>query len=112
MFSIFDTIIEDRIQEAFRNGEFDNLPSQGKPINLDYWASLPEGIRVGYMLLMNNGFLPPEVQQLKDIDDLRERLACCTNQVEKAALKKTLDEAKMSYDLTMELRKKHKNCYR
>ncbi len=50
MSSILERIVEDRIQEAMRNGEFENLPSQGKPINLDYWASLPEGIRAGYIL--------------------------------------------------------------
>ncbi len=56
MNTIFDQIAEDRIQEAIRNGELDNLPSKGKPINLDYWASLPEGIRAGYMVLRNAGF--------------------------------------------------------
>ncbi|EGW36289.1 DUF1992 domain-containing protein [Desulfosporosinus sp. OT] len=105
MLNIFDKIVEDRIQEAMRNGEFDNLPSQGKPINLDYWASLPEGIRAGYMLLKNNGFLPNEVQLLKDIENLRERLAVCTSQDEKATLRKELDEAKINYNLIMEQRK-------
>lgn len=106
MFSIFNKIVEERIQEAMRNGEFDNLPSQGKPINLDYWASLPESIRAGYMLLKNNGFLPEEVQLLKDIDDLRERLASCTNQVKKAAIAKELEETRLKYNLAMELRKR------
>lgn len=105
MFRIFDKIVEDRIQEAIRNGEFDNLPSQGKPINLDYWASLPEGIRAGFMLLKNNGFLPEEVQLLKDIEDLRKRLVSCTNQEEKVAISKKLDETKIKYNLIIELRK-------
>ncbi|ODA41689.1 DUF1992 domain-containing protein [Desulfosporosinus sp. BG] len=108
MLNIFDKIVEDRIQEAMRNGEFDNLPSQGKPINLNYWASLPEGIRAGYMLLKNNGFLPDEVQLLKDIENLRERLAVCTSQDEKAALRKELEETKINYNLIMEQRKRKK----
>jgi len=105
MLNIFDKIVEDRIQEAMRNGEFENLPMQGKPINLDYWASLPEGIRAGYMLLKNNGFLPGEVQLLKDINDLREQLANCTNQEAKIVIRKKLDETQIEYNLTMELRK-------
>ncbi|MDR3541051.1 MAG: DUF1992 domain-containing protein [Desulfosporosinus sp.] len=106
MFNFFDEIVENRIQEAIRNGEFDNLPSQGLPINLEYWASLPEEIRSGYMLLKNNGFLPGEVQLLKDIDNLREQLACCTSQDAKIAIKKKLDETKIEYNLTIELRKR------
>jgi len=106
MSNIFDRIAEDRIQEAIRNGEFDNLPSQGKPINLDYWASLPEGIRAGYMLLRNAGFLPEEVQLLKEIGELRERLACCFSQDAKADINKQLEETKLKYNLIMELRKR------
>jgi len=106
MFSIFEKIVEDRIQEAIRNGEFDNLPSRGKPINLDYWASLPEEIRAGYMLLRNNGFAPEEVQLLKDIDELRERLACCISQDAKVGISKKLEETKLKYNLIMELRKR------
>lgn len=107
MFSIFDEIVENRIQEAMRNGEFDNLPSQGKPINLDYWASLPEGIRAGYMLLKNAGFLPEEAQLLKDIDELREQLACSPNQDAKVKIAKKLEETKIKYSLLMELRKRN-----
>lgn len=27
-------IVEDKIKEAIKNGEFDNLPGKGKPLNL------------------------------------------------------------------------------
>ncbi|MBC2727123.1 DUF1992 domain-containing protein [Desulfosporosinus sp.] len=108
MSSIFERIVEDRIQEAMRNGEFENLPSQGKPINLDYWASLPEGIRAGYILLRNAGFVPEEVQLLKDIDELREQLACCHSLEIKAAISKKLEETKLKYNLITELKKREK----
>lgn len=110
MFSIFDEIVENRIQEAMRNGEFDNLPSQGKPINLDYWASLPEGIRAGYMVLKNAGFLPEEAQLLKDIDELREQLTFSPNQDAEVKIAKKLEETKIKYSLLMELRKRN-NLY-
>ena len=53
---MFTKIVEAKIQEAIRKGEFDNLPSKGQPINLDDWAKLPEDIRAGYMLLKNAGY--------------------------------------------------------
>ncbi|MDP4159281.1 MAG: DUF1992 domain-containing protein [Bacillota bacterium] len=106
MSSIFDRIVEDRIQEAMRNGEFDNLSARGKPINLDYWASLPEGIRAGYMVLKNNGFVPEEVQLLKDIDELHDQLASCPSYEAKEGISKKLEETKLKYNLILELKKR------
>lgn len=108
MLRMWDDIVEERIKEAMQNGEFDNLPGQGKPINLDYWASLPVEIRAGYMLLRNQGFAPDEVHLLKEINELREKLACCFNQDEKTALSKKLEEVKLKYNLMMEMRKSKK----
>ncbi|AFM39470.1 protein of unknown function (DUF1992) [Desulfosporosinus acidiphilus SJ4] len=108
MSSIFDKIAEDRIQEAFRNGEFDNLPSQGKPISLDYWASLPVEIRAGLMVLKNAGFVPEEVQLLKDIEELRERLVCCESQEEKLAIHREIEEKRLKYNLITEYKKRKK----
>lgn len=106
MSSIFDRIVEERIQEAFKNGEFENLPSQGKPINLDYWASLPEGIRAGYMLLKNAGFVPEEVRLLKDIAELREKLAGPLSQDEEMSIRKKLNATELEYNLITEMKKR------
>jgi hypothetical protein len=106
MSDIYDRIVEDRILEAIRNGEFDNLPQEGKPINLDYWASLPEGIRAGYMLLRNAGFIPEEVQLLKEIDELSDQLANSCNQDKKISISKKLEETKLKFNLIMELKKR------
>ena len=106
MSSIFERIVEEKIQEAIRNGEFDNLPGQGKPINLDEWASLPEDLRVGYMLLKNAGFVPGEVQLLKEIDELRERLSVCINHDEEKDIRKKLEDTRLKYNLLMDLRRK------
>lgn len=105
---MFDRLVEERIQEAIRNGEFDNLPSQGKPINLDDWASLPEEIRLGYTLLKNNGYVPEEVQLLKEIGELREQLSCCVREDEKLSISKKLEETKVKFNLAMERRKRKK----
>jgi len=104
---MFEKMAEAKIQEAIRNGEFDNLPL-GKPINLDYWASLPEDIRVGYMLLGNAGYAPEEVQLLKEIGELRERLESNKSNDEKAAICKKLRETELKYNLIMELRNRKK----
>ena len=104
---MFEKLVEEKILEAMRKGEFDNLPL-GKPINLDYWASLPEDVRAGYMVLKNSGFAPEEVQLLKDMEELRQKAAECNNQEEKGAILKKLRETEMNYNLTVERRNKKK----
>lgn len=46
----FEKIIEEKIQKAIENGEFDNLEGKGKPLNLDEYFAAPEDVRVGYSM--------------------------------------------------------------
>ncbi|ACL20067.1 conserved hypothetical protein [Desulfitobacterium hafniense DCB-2] len=104
---MFDELVEAKIQEAMKNGEFDNLP-YGKPINLNYWASLPEDIRMGLMLLRNAGYVPEEVQLLKDTEELRERLVGSTDPDEKSVLTKKLREAEVKFSMMLEMRRRRR----
>lgn len=102
---MFEKMVEAKIKEAMRNGEFDNLP-WGKQINLDEWASLPEDTRAGYMVLKNAGFAPEEVQILKEMGELRERLTGCNDNDEKAAIHKRLRDIELKYNLAIERNRK------
>lgn len=104
MVDIFAKIAEDRILEAITNGELANLSGRGKPVDLTYWASLPPEMRATYMLLQNAGCVPEEVQLLKEIDRLREKLAQCDSDKTKQAINKELEEAKLKYALVIERR--------
>ena len=70
---ILDAIAEERIARARDAGEFDDLPGAGKPLELDDDALVPEELRVAYRILKNAGFVPPEVEALKEATSL-ERL--------------------------------------
>ena len=63
---LVDLWAERHIADAQRNGEFDNLPGQGKPLMLDDDSAVPEELRSGYRLLKNAGCLPPELEQRKE----------------------------------------------
>lgn len=104
---MFEELVEAKIQEAMRKGEFDNLPF-GKPIDLSYWASLPQDIRAGYMLLQNAGYAPEEVYMLKDMGELRERLAGSNNPEQRAAIRKKLREMDLNYSMMIERQKRRK----
>ncbi len=63
---LVDELAEQHIQQAQQKGEFDNLPGYGKPLALDDDSAVPEELRVGFRLLKNAGYLPPELQDRKD----------------------------------------------
>ncbi|MBF0233575.1 MAG: DUF1992 domain-containing protein [Desulfamplus sp.] len=69
----FDALVEERILKAQKNGDLDNLPGQGKPLNLDDMA-IPEDFRMAYRVLKNSGFVPPEVEIRNEIKKLEELL--------------------------------------
>ena len=71
---MIEQIAERKIAEAIANGELDNLPGAGRPLDLDDDALVPEDLRLAYRILKNAGFVPPEVRTLNEIAEL-ERLA-------------------------------------
>jgi len=69
----FEALVENRILKAQKNGELDDLPGQGKPLDLDD-MSIPEDCRMAWRVLKNSGFLPPEVEIRKEIKQLENIL--------------------------------------
>jgi hypothetical protein len=66
----YETLIEQRIREATARGEFDDLPGAGQPMQLDDDLLVPEEVRVAHRILKNAGYVPPEAQQLSEINQL------------------------------------------
>ena len=64
-------IAERRIKEAMDNGEFDNVPGMGEPLNLEENAFLSADQRMVARILKNANALPEWLQLEKDIE--RER---------------------------------------
>ncbi len=71
---IIDKIAETRILEAIENGELDNLPGAGRPLDLTDDSAVPEELRVAYRVLKNAGFVPPEVAKRAELADLQRLL--------------------------------------
>jgi DnaJ-like protein len=69
--SVLDALAEARIEEAMREGAFDDLPGMGRPLTLDDDRLVPEHLRAAYRILRNAGFVPPEVEARRE----RARLA-------------------------------------
>ena len=72
---MFDLIAELKIAEAIANGDLDNLPGEGRPLELDDNSLVPEELRLAYRILKNAGFVPPEVEAaLKKLALLKARI--------------------------------------
>ncbi len=93
-------------------GEFDDLPGKGKPQNLDSYFAAPEDLRMAWSVLKNAGYLPEEVQRLKEIAVLKERLAAAPSDAERAKLKKELDEKLLSLRVLLEQRQRARRSAR
>ena len=87
---LFQRLAEQRILEAQRKGEFDDLPGKGKPLELEDLSWVPDELRIGYMVLKNAHVLPPEAELLKDIHTLEDLLKHVEDEGQRKALAKSI----------------------
>jgi hypothetical protein len=80
---VFKKIAEQRIREAIENGEFDDLPGKGKPLELEDDSHIPEELRLVYKILKNANCLPPELELKREIIRLEEMLEAMPDEREK-----------------------------
>jgi hypothetical protein len=65
--SIWERIVEKKIQQAMQSGEFDDLPGEGRPLQLDDETFVPQEWRLAYRLLHNAHLLPDWLQLDREI---------------------------------------------
>lgn len=87
---IFAWIASQRIEEAIKDGKFDNLPGQGKPIDLSDDDHIPPEMRLAVRVMKNAGVTPIEISLRKEIDSLRKELKNAKSEKEKAKLESEL----------------------
>ncbi|WP_019911216.1 J-domain-containing protein [Paenibacillus sp. HW567] len=75
--AILSWLAEQRIQESMRNGEFENLPGHGKPLELEDLSGVPEDLRMSFKIMKNAGLLPEEVTLRAECATLEKLLAAC-----------------------------------
>ena len=74
IFEAFDKIAEKKIREAMDNGDFDDLPGKGKPLQLEDDRHIPQDIRLAHKILKNADCLPPELELRREIFTIEELL--------------------------------------
>jgi len=87
---LVDSLAEEHIRAASRRGEFDELPGQGQPLNLEDDSAVPAELRVGYRILKNSGCLPPELTLRKEIGAVESLLDLAELGAEQKAIRRRL----------------------
>ena len=106
-----EDLVEARIRKAMAEGEFDNLPGKGKPIDLSKYYGVPEHLRIAYHMMKGSGYIPEEVRLKKEMEILKEKIKQCKSEEEKHKLMKELTEVSQQFHFHMEYNKKVKNSF-
>ncbi|HEX8521236.1 MAG TPA: DUF1992 domain-containing protein [Tepidisphaeraceae bacterium] len=80
--SVFRRLADKRIEDAMREGKFDNLAGAGKPLDLEPMPA-DENARMTWWalrIMRQNDFTPHEVQWRKALDHLKGRLEKLTDE--------------------------------
>ena len=101
----FERIAEEKIREALANGEFDNLAGKGKPIDHSAYFAAPADVRLGYSMLKSNGFVPEDVEILKEIEAIKAEAEGAEPE-RKRKLGRELSDLVLKLDLLREARKR------
>src|SRR5215218_8054740 len=101
-----ESAIEQQIKEAMARGEFDNLAGSGKPLDLEAYFNTPENLRMAYSMLKSNDFVPEEVEIMKEISNLKEKLKLLVDESEAAALRERINERSLALSLLLDRRRR------
>ena len=94
--------VDKLIEEWLAENECEELPGKGKPLNLDEYFSWPEDLRLGYSILKNSGYVPEEVEQLREIKRLEEELRTCADANLRMRMERRLREKQVQLSLRLE----------
>ena len=98
-----DDHIAQSLRESQRSGELQSAPSWGKPLDLnDGFEQTPDELRMAFKALKDAGFVPPEVETMKQIAALREVLAAEPDADKAEAMRRRVSELQQHLALRLE----------
>lgn len=99
----FSKIAEDKIKEAIKKNDLENLPGMGQPLELkDDFPGMSDEWKMAYRVLKNAGYSPEDVK--KEIFRIEELLKGATNEEEQQRLQAKLMKKRLEMDRLLEKR--------
>ena len=102
-------LAEQRIAAAQRAGELDDLPGAGKPLPADKFANVSPEMRAAVTVLSNSGYVPEEVDLLREMNEAREALGSAGTEAEKKVLMRRFIDAELRYNVALD---RHRTVFR
>ncbi len=72
---ILHIIAEQKIQEALKKGDLNSEKWKNKPLPEENDRFVPDDLKMAYKILKNSGYLPPEIEERKEVKKLEELIA-------------------------------------
>jgi len=101
---LFQIVSEDRIKQAYKDGEFDNLPGLGKPMQLEDLSGVPEEMRMAYKIMKNAGYTQEEGRLRQEMMGIEDLIKQCDDGSEKVNLQRKLNEKLLRFNQLMSKR--------
>ncbi|TKB08250.1 DUF1992 domain-containing protein [Desulforhopalus sp. IMCC35007] len=96
-------IAEQRILKAMEEGDLNSPEWKNKPLPLEDDHLVPDDLKIAYKILKNSGYLPPELEERKEIKRIEDLIASTEDEHERLRQMKKLNvllmkvEAKRSF---------------
>lgn len=97
-------VSEEKIRQAMKDGEFDNLPGKGKPLVIEDLSAVPEELRMAYRILKNAKVIEEEEDFRKDLIRLEDLIASCHDPEERGKLQHQLNQKLLQFNKVMKKR--------
>lgn len=91
-------IAEQRIAQAMKEKDLTDSEWKNKPLPLDDDPFVPEDLKMAYKLLKNSGYLPPEIEERKEVERLEDLIVSTEDEHERVKQMKKLSFLLMKVD--------------
>lgn len=91
-------IAEQKILQAMQERDLTDSKYKFKPLPLEDDSFIPKELKMVYKILKNSGFLPPEVEERKEVQRLEDLISATEDEHERLRQMKKLDVLLMKID--------------
>lgn len=91
-------IAEQKIAQAMKDKDLTETEWKNKPLPLKDDHFVPDDLKIAYKMLKNAGYLPPEVEERKEVQRLEDLIAATEDEHERVKQMKKLSVLLMKVD--------------
>jgi hypothetical protein len=98
-----DDHIGQALRESEASGELKSAPSWGKPLDFgDGYEETPDALKMPMKILRDAGYAPPEVELMREIAALQQRVDAAADDAASRPLRQKLSEMRQQLALRLE----------